>query len=571
VAVGYLATVAQWAYANRGDRMTPGKLIVKRFSDNSEYAGLVEYLFSRWEAEMKKSKENGQKPDFSHFSTAVANAEIALRKLRGKKVSDRLRKKILALCQEYAVTPLYDISGPPIFSPTFVSLSPDQTLLAVVGKNGEIKLFKPDKMTELITLYGHSKEVMGLAWNVKELLLASVAKSGEIVIWDVEKCEICYRYDRRDNFIKKKKWYEDGIQVIGFNWSEDGSSLFSIIYDKKSHQHIIIRIKNNDDNWMAERRGLSVNHILDEYHSDIELNSYPTVASSPSDRYIAFPIRVKYPKNTSLSYSIPIIYDWEEDTIQEREPRSDITAVIKTDEGVMFVNSESAHYYSWEGYRLFEVPYSNFGTFFFNPNLDTEVHWDQENIIQINQILTKNKMSFSMEDGDIDFSKDETLFRTKIDLSSGTLCRTKNLYPREQVPIIPYRDDFTFILGGNSGLLAYRITDKSHNNDLVVTVLKLVCNTHPSVIYPYPPYSDNLGWGKPEKSVYRTIEHDDYILLFYKVEGSWEDIKKDKEEDVLRNSLTISQMELDGAISSLWRILTVYPIQSSIQYKNSWS
>lgn len=66
-----------------------------------------------------------------------------------------------------------------------VRISPNGALMATGGTDGYIRLWNFPQMTKLHDLVGHSKEIDDIDFSPKSKQLATVAKDGKLIIWDV--------------------------------------------------------------------------------------------------------------------------------------------------------------------------------------------------------------------------------------------------------------------------------------------------------------------------------------------------------------------------------------------------
>lgn len=489
--------------------------ISEKYLDISQYEVTITYLLDRWKDQVSRTTETGQEPDYVYLRTAITNAEIAMRRSRNKKEFEPLMKRIMSLCKGQSITPLFDLSGPPMFKPVSVSLSPDQSLLAVLGSNGEVRLFKPDKMMEILAIYGQIGKVVGIAWHPEEALIGIIFDNGYVEIWDLEGISRIYR--SKPSLTSRKMQIHNDIKLknIGFAWSGDGDHLISVVYDERKTLHICIDFHRVEGEWADSKSALGFNHKLVGSYTSPDPNLTPVVAVNKDGSKVAFPLQIESGSGDKKEIMfLPVIVDLSKDSKMEKDPMKDVASVIPTDKGALFISDMIGVEYDWEYGSSRTIPYNGIGKLIGNPNLDASFFWHDSEEIVLRQSRTGTKISHLLMDRDFDISRDVETYDLHFNILSGAIEWKKHYFERRRTDTSLRLGDWNISFSGVSGLIAYRIKKRLENDDLIVEVNRLDGRVSPIHIYHRPP-PDPLDWFQEKEGEYTPVIRDGNVLVFH--------------------------------------------------------
>ncbi len=139
---------------------------------------------------------------------------------------------------------------------TRVRFSPDGQLLASVGQDRKLRLWKTGSWEALKTLSWHELTINGLAWSPSGEHLVTGDRAGHVCIWEVSKGEVIHRLPKHHGHVRTIAWSPDGKHLatadgeVGVNlWSTLDWSLRGEIDSKK--QGILSLAFSPDNRYLA--------------------------------------------------------------------------------------------------------------------------------------------------------------------------------------------------------------------------------------------------------------------------------------------------------------------------------
>ena len=126
-----------------------------------------------------------------------------------------------------------------------IALKPDQSQLAISGKDSQIRILNPDSLDVQFTLEGHSFPVFSLAYSIDGKYLLSGSRDASIKIWNAENYKLIHTipahlfainhilyHPNRPYFLTASM--DKSIKV----WGSDDFKLYKILNAEKTGGHI---------------------------------------------------------------------------------------------------------------------------------------------------------------------------------------------------------------------------------------------------------------------------------------------------------------------------------------------